>query len=72
MAGEAHRAGGSVGFDRRYIHDVRNLSDRPAVSVHAYSPALTSMTYYDVENDKLVEVASVPTDEPEPNVGSRL
>lgn len=67
----AHEAGGSVGFDRRYVHDVRNLSEGPAVSVHAYSPALTSMTYYDVENGKLVEVASVLTDEPEPNVGPR-
>ena len=33
------RAGDGVGFGPRYVHDVRNLSDRPAVSVHAYSAA---------------------------------
>lgn len=58
------RAGHSVGFDARYVHDVRNLSAAPAVSVHAYSPALTSMTYYDVERSRLVKLATVATDEP--------
>lgn len=59
-----HRAGHSVGFDGRYVHDVRNLSAAPAISVHAYSPALTSMTYYDVDRSKLVKLATVATDEP--------
>lgn len=61
-----HKAGRSVGFDSRYVHDVRNRSAAPAVSVHAYSPALTSMTYYDVEAHELVELATVITDDPEP------
>jgi len=30
------------------VHDVRNLSVAPAVSVHAYSKPLTSMTCYDL------------------------
>ncbi len=63
-----HEAGRSIGFDRRYVHDVRNLSDAPAVSVHAYSPPLTSMTYYDVRSGDLVEVATLLTDDPEPAV----
>jgi hypothetical protein len=67
-----HRAGRSVGFDSRYVHDVRNLSDAPAVSVHAYSPALTSMTYYDVDDGALVELGTVATDDPEPAAGPRL
>ncbi len=28
------------------VHDVRNVSVLPAVSIHAYSPPLTQMTYY--------------------------
>ena len=66
-----HKAGRSVGFDGRYVHDVRNLSDAPAVSVHAYSPALTSMTYYDVEAGELAELATLATDDPEPGVSLR-
>ena len=67
-----HRAGHSVGFDGQYVHDVRNLSTAPAISVHAYSPALTSMTYYDLDDGRLVELAMVRTDDPEPTAGPRL
>jgi predicted metal-dependent enzyme (double-stranded beta helix superfamily) len=36
-------------FGPRYIHDVRNISaDCVAVSVHAYSPPLATMTRYDL------------------------
>jgi hypothetical protein len=36
-------------FGARYVHDVRNPSDGAvAVSVHAYSPPLSSMTRYDL------------------------
>jgi hypothetical protein len=59
-------AGCSVGFDSGYVHDVRNLSDAPAISVHAYSRPLTSMTYYDLEDGSLERVASLLTDDPEP------
>jgi predicted metal-dependent enzyme (double-stranded beta helix superfamily) len=38
------------GLDRRFgshhIHRMTNRSDRPAVSVHVYGPALTTMTRY--------------------------
>lgn len=62
-----HQAGRSVGFDDHYVHDVRNLSDAPAVSVHAYSHPLTTMTYYDLDDDgSLVALASLATDDPEP------
>ena len=59
------QAGGSVRFGRHYIHDVRNLANRPAISVHAYSPPLTSMTYYDVVGGELVTAETVPTHRPE-------
>jgi hypothetical protein len=69
--GEHRRASGvAVGFGPRYVHDVRNLSDGPAVSVHAYSPPLTSMNYYDVsEAGGLDRIATLATDDPEPNLG---
>jgi predicted metal-dependent enzyme (double-stranded beta helix superfamily) len=35
-------------FGSRHIHRIINRSDRPAISVHAYGPALTSMTKYRV------------------------
>jgi hypothetical protein len=31
------------------VHDVGNHEATPAVSVHAYSPPLTAMSYYAVE-----------------------
>jgi predicted metal-dependent enzyme (double-stranded beta helix superfamily) len=33
-------------FGARIIHDVRNVGTVPAVSLHVYSPRLTSMTRY--------------------------
>jgi len=58
-------AGASVGFSRHYIHDVRNGAHQPAVSVHAYSPPLVSMTYYDLDAGELTPIATVATDDPE-------
>jgi Cysteine dioxygenase type I len=60
-----HQTGAAVGFDGRHVHDVRNLDQRPAVSVHAYSPPLTSMTFYDLEEGKLVPFAALDTNDPE-------
>lgn len=59
------RAGDSIAFSPSYIHDVRNASQTPAVSVHAYSSPLTSMTYYDLEGRELQPIATVRTDDPE-------
>jgi predicted metal-dependent enzyme (double-stranded beta helix superfamily) len=50
-------AGGSRSFGAGYIHDVRNAAaSAVAVSVHAYSPALTAMTRYDLTPGGLVKV----------------
>ena len=43
------RAGRSQGFRLGHVHDVINSSSMPAVSVHAYSPPLTVMSYYEVD-----------------------
>jgi predicted metal-dependent enzyme (double-stranded beta helix superfamily) len=42
-------APGAVGaFGPQYVHDVRNESAWPAVSIHAYSPPLSSMRRYGI------------------------
>ncbi|MET8147283.1 cysteine dioxygenase family protein [Actinoplanes sp. NPDC049668] len=33
-------------FGTRHIHRITNCSNRPAISIHAYGPALSSMTRY--------------------------
>ncbi|HSP39226.1 MAG TPA: cysteine dioxygenase family protein [Frankiaceae bacterium] len=39
---------GEVGsFSAGYVHDLANRQSPPAVSVHAYSPPLTCMTFYE-------------------------
>ena len=43
------RAGRSQGFRLGHVHDVVNLSSMSAISVHAYSPPLTVMSYYEVD-----------------------
>ncbi len=41
-------------FGPRYIHDVVNASETPAVSVHAYSPPLIEMRRYELTPAGLV------------------
>jgi hypothetical protein len=40
-------AGQHGAFGPSHVHDVVHAAGRPAVSVHAYSPPLTGLTYYD-------------------------
>jgi mannose-6-phosphate isomerase-like protein (cupin superfamily) len=67
---EEHRAGERAqrihpgdtrAFGPDYVHDVRNASLAPAVSIHAYSPPLDEMNEYELEGNRLVprEAASV-------------
>jgi Cysteine dioxygenase type I len=44
----SHPADASFSFDASYIHDVRHDGGEPAVSIHAYAPALWRMGYYAV------------------------
>lgn len=56
-------------FPLGHVHDVVNTSDGPAVSVHAYSPPLTAMHYYEItDQDSLRRTGSILTTEPEPDV----
>ena len=57
------RAGRGATFDLGHVHDVVNTAPRHAVSVHAYSPPLTAMSYYAVDpGGGLVRTRSVLTD----------
>jgi predicted metal-dependent enzyme (double-stranded beta helix superfamily) len=40
-------------FGPRHIHNVANVTDRPALSVHVYSPALQGLTRYALLDDTL-------------------
>jgi quercetin dioxygenase-like cupin family protein len=46
--------GDLTGFGPHYVHDVRNNSDAPAVSVHVYSPPLDTMNRYDLVEGELI------------------
>lgn len=59
------RTGDEIAFDGTYVHDVRNLGTETAVSVHAYSPPLAHMNFYDVADGELVTLAKIWTDDPE-------
>jgi mannose-6-phosphate isomerase-like protein (cupin superfamily) len=50
---EVH-TGAMLAFDAGHVHDVRNEAAEPALSLHVYSPPLTSMIYYDRSGDHLI------------------
>ncbi len=56
------RAGATRWVPPGALHDVRGSAGGPAVSLHAYSPPLSSMTYYD---DALRPVRTTSGREPE-------
>jgi rhodanese-related sulfurtransferase/mannose-6-phosphate isomerase-like protein (cupin superfamily) len=47
-------AGDFCSFGPDYAHDVRNVSNVPSISIHAYSPPLTEMNEYELEGDRLI------------------
>jgi predicted metal-dependent enzyme (double-stranded beta helix superfamily) len=50
-------------FGKRYVHDVRNpVGGSVAVSVHAYSPPLSTMTRYDLTPGGLAVAGTEGTD----------
>lgn len=48
--------GEAVSFGAAHVHDVVNLGDRPALSIHVYAPRLVSMTFYDDRPASFLEV----------------
>ena len=56
VRGRSIRAGQWRQFGSDYVHDVRNVSTAPAVSVHVYSPPLTVMNRYDLSESGLIKL----------------
>jgi len=57
-------AGEARSFGPRYVHDVRNSSaGSVAVSVHAYSPPLSSMTRYELTSSGLTAMGTEGNDD---------
>jgi hypothetical protein len=54
-----HRAGGVFDFDAAHVHRMRQDSDVPAVSIHAYSPPLWRMGSYVVGPDGALRRLSI-------------
>lgn len=54
--GQTHLAerGDPRSFGPDYAHDVRNVSNAPAISIHAYSPPLTEMNDYQFIDGQLI------------------
>ena len=48
------RHGTGRDFGATYVHSVTNPGVAPALSIHAYSPPLTSMTFYSMLSSGLV------------------
>jgi quercetin dioxygenase-like cupin family protein len=59
------RAGAAASVARGVVHDVRASDTAPTVSIHAYSPPITQMTYYAHTTGGLRPTHTVDTDEPE-------
>jgi hypothetical protein len=55
--------GASRSFGPSYIHEVIGSSAGAAISLHAYSPRLTSMRAYRIEGPDLVDVETAEPDE---------
>jgi hypothetical protein len=49
--------GATAHFGPSYVHAVANRGDRPATSVHVYSPPLEFMDFYDQADDGALQVA---------------
>ena len=51
---------GTTGVVRRgQLHDVGNVCDRPALSIHVYSPPLATMTFYDAAGRSALRTEAV-------------
>lgn len=67
LSDRVHACGRTVPFGPAYVHNLGNSDAEPATSVHAYSPPLTTMTYYRPEGNLLVPYDTLFT-KPDPGV----
>ena len=55
-----------MSFGPKYVHNLTNPGPGLVTSIHAYSPTLTTMTYYAVLPGGAVPVRTLPVESPEP------
>lgn len=67
-----HLRGRACWFGPDYAHDLGNAGPGVATSVHAYSPPLSTMTYYRTDVPMLVPCETVLTTGPEPGIDLEL
>ena len=48
-------AGDTVAFDSAHVHAVHNAGEIEALSVHVYSPPLTTMTFFEEGNGTVLQ-----------------
>jgi predicted metal-dependent enzyme (double-stranded beta helix superfamily) len=56
-------AGQAVAVPATTVHDVYNASSEPAISLHAYSPPLSTMSFYAIGSDGLTRLKTRETRE---------
>ncbi len=57
--------GAVASFGPSHVHNVGYVGDEPATSIHAYSPPLAAMTYYESTPMGLFARETIPVDSPE-------
>lgn len=63
-----HARGATVAFGPDYVHNLGNRAATPATSIHAYSPPLTVMRFYEPdERGRLHASYELPVAGPEPD-----
>lgn len=63
-----HLTGSVVPFDARHVHNLGNPGPEPATSIHAYSPPLPFMRFYEPDAQGRLRAAyRLPVDGPEPD-----
>jgi mannose-6-phosphate isomerase-like protein (cupin superfamily) len=65
LSRETLSAGTLLAVEPGAVHDVRNPTALPAVSIHVYSPPLERMTYFRPDGAGLAPVRTVYGDQPE-------
>lgn len=55
-------------FGPDYVHNLANIEHGAATSIHAYSPPLSTMTYYVPEEHQLTPFETIVTEGPEPEI----
>ena len=61
-----HAAGDTVSFGADYLHNLVNVGTEPAVSIHAYSPPLSTMNFYCWLPTGMHHLRELACDSPEP------